>query len=73
MFSKLYFFKNVGVVPQFNKMEILDRINGIDRILKDSGPVPVKEVVHGADGIYAGCTKGFARGYGRVFPVPGTL
>ena len=41
--------------------------------LKDSGPVPVKGAVHGADGIHDGCTKGPARGYGRVFPVPGTL
>ena len=41
--------------------------------LKDSGPVPVNGAVHGADGIHDGCTKGFARGYGRVFPVPGTL
>jgi len=30
--------------------------------LKDSGPVPVKGAVHGADGIHAGCTKGPARG-----------
>ena len=50
-------------------MEISDRINGIDRILKDSGPVPVNGAVHGADGIHDGCTKGFARGYGREFPV----
>jgi len=51
-------------------MEISDRINGIDRILKDSAPVPVNVAVHGADGIRDGCTKGFARGYGREFPVP---
>ena len=37
------------------------------------GPVPVNGAVHGADGIDAGCTKGSARGYGGVFPVPGTL
>ena len=53
-------------------MEISDRINRIDRILKDSGPVHVNGAVHGADGIHYGCTKD-ARGYGRVFPVPGTL
>jgi len=41
--------------------------------LKDSGPVPVNGVIHGDDGVYDGCTKGFARGYGRIFPVPGTL
>ena len=41
--------------------------------LKDSGPVPVNGAVHGADGIHVGCTKGPARGYGRVFSVPGTL
>ena len=41
--------------------------------LKDSGPVPVKGAVHGADGIDAGCTKGPARGYGGEFPIPGTL
>jgi hypothetical protein len=41
--------------------------------LKDSGPVPVKGGVHGADGVYDGCTKGPARGYRRVFPVLGTL
>ena len=40
--------------------------------LKDSGPVPVRGAVHGADGIHDGCTKG-ARGYGREFPVPGIL
>ena len=41
--------------------------------LKDSGPVPVKGAVQGADGVYDRCTKGFARGYGREFPVPGTI
>jgi len=41
--------------------------------LKDSGPIPVNRAVHGADGIHDGCTKGSVRGYGRVFPVPGTL
>ena len=41
--------------------------------LKDSGPVSFNGAVHGADGIYDGCTKGFARGYRRIFPVPGTL
>jgi len=41
--------------------------------LKDSGPVPVKGAVHGADGVHDGCTKRPARGYGREFPVPGTL
>jgi len=40
---------------------------------KDSGPVPVKGAVHGADGIQDGYTKGPARGYGKEFPVPGTL
>jgi len=40
--------------------------------LKDSGHVPVNGAVHGADGVHDGCTKG-ARGYGRVFSVPGTL
>ena len=30
-------------------------------------------VCHGADGIHAGFIKGPARGYERVFPVPGTL
>ena len=30
-------------------------------------------VCHGADGIHDGCTKGPARGYGRVFPVPEIL
>ena len=39
--------------------------------LKDSGPLPVKGAVHGADGVHAGCTKGFARGYGKARP--GTL
>ena len=53
-------------------MVVSDRINGIDRILKDSGPVPVNGAVHGADGIYDGCIKG-ARGYGGEFPEPGTL
>ena len=72
MFGKLHFFKNVGVVPQFKKMVISDRINGIDRILKGSGHVLVNGAVQGADGIHDGCTKG-ARGYGREFPVPGTL
>ena len=41
--------------------------------LKDSGPVPVNGAVHGADGIHNGCTKGFARGYGRVFSVSGII
>jgi len=41
--------------------------------LKDSGPVPVNGAVHGADGVHVGCTKGPAHGYGREFPVPGTL
>ena len=41
--------------------------------LMDSGPVPVNGAVHGADGVYDGCIKGPARGYGGVFPVPGTL
>jgi len=52
---------NVGTVMQ------------VHYALKDSGPVPVKGAVQGADGVYDRCTKGFARGYGREFPVPGTL
>ena len=53
-------------------MEISDRINSIDRILKDSALVPVNVAVHGADGIRDGCTNG-ARGYGGEFPVPGLI
>jgi len=41
--------------------------------LKDFGPVPVNGAVHGADGVYDGCTKGPARGYGRVLSVPGLI
>jgi len=40
---------------------------------KDSGPVSAKGAVHDADGIHDRCTKGFVRGYGSEFPVPGTL
>lgn len=48
-------------------------VTPVRKALKDSGPVPVKGAVHGADGVYDGCTKGFACGYGRVLSVPGTL
>jgi hypothetical protein len=32
MLSELDFFKNIEAAPQFKKIEILDRMNGIDRI-----------------------------------------
>ena len=40
-------------------------------VLKDSGPVPVKGAVHGADDVHAGCIKDLRVDMGENFPYPG--
>jgi len=39
--------------------------------LKDSGPVPVKGAVHGADGVHAGSQKDLRVDIGEYFPYLG--
>ena len=39
--------------------------------LKDSGPVPVKGAVHGADDVHAGCIKDLHVDMGENLPCPG--